>query len=228
LTTTTMVVGADVTRPGCGSMTDTDSVAAIVASEDDAFNRYPASFRCQESKMEMVKQFDEMPWERLEHWRKFNKLRSLKGPDGKKAAYPTSVVIYRDRVSESQFEQVVELENPQIQMILKQKYSTVQQEFPKILILSVQKRHHTRVYPTERADAQKFDNNGNPLPGLIVDRDVTYADKYNCFQQSHYCIISTARPAHYVVLVDTINALVDIVQKAVREICFLLVIGNFP
>jgi eukaryotic translation initiation factor 2C len=102
--------------------------------------------------MEMIKQFDELLEERLDHWRQFNELRKLNGPNGKKATYPTSIVVYRDGVSESQFEQVVELEYPQIQSVLKRMYRAVNQEFPKIMILSVQKRHHMRFYPTEKPD----------------------------------------------------------------------------
>ena len=204
LSSTTMVVGADVTHPSPGSMDDVDSVAAVVASEDNGFNRYPASLRCQASKMEMIDQFDAMLEERLEHW---------KGMNGN-TKYPTNIVIYRDGVSESQFEKVLELEYPQICHVIKKLYGTNKQDDPGVMMLSVQKRHHTRFYPEGKTDKDK-DKGGNPWPGLLVDRDVTYADKYNWFLQSHKNLLGTARPAHYVVLANTINADVEEVHKAV-------------
>jgi eukaryotic translation initiation factor 2C len=205
LSSTTMIVGADVTHPGPGSMDDVDSVAAVVANEDNAFNRYPASFRCQASKMEMIDQFDDMVAERLDHWKKSNGGHQ----------YPSNIIIYRDGVSESQFEKVLELEYPQIESVIERLYNAVPQKIPGVMMLSVQKRHHTRFYP-EKA-AQK-DENGNAYPGLLVDRGVTYADKYNWFLQSHRSILGTARPAHYVVLVNTINADMDEVHKAVSSL----------
>ena len=42
------------------------------------------------------------------------------------------------------------------------------------------KRHHTRFYPVEDADA---DHNGNPRPGTVVDRGVTAVYHFDFFLQ---------------------------------------------
>jgi eukaryotic translation initiation factor 2C len=65
-----IIVGTDVTRPE--SMRDVDSVAAVMASEGPDHVRYPASIRCQTSKMEMIEEIDTMLGERLEQWKKKN------------------------------------------------------------------------------------------------------------------------------------------------------------
>lgn len=49
----TMMVGIDVTHPGPGSQDGTPSIAAVVASVDDAFVQFPASLRVQQSKKEV-------------------------------------------------------------------------------------------------------------------------------------------------------------------------------
>lgn len=50
------------------------------------------------------------------------------------------------------------------------------------------KRHHTRFYPTEEANA---DRNGNPRPGTVVDRGVTAIYNFDFFLQGtshlHLC-----------------------------------------
>lgn len=42
------------------------------------------------------------------------------------------------------------------------------------------KRHHTRFYPTEAANA---DHNGNPKAGTVVDRGVTAVYNFDFFLQ---------------------------------------------
>lgn len=44
-----MLVGIDVTHAGPGSKAGTPSIAAVVASIDDAFVQFPASLRIQQS-----------------------------------------------------------------------------------------------------------------------------------------------------------------------------------
>ena len=51
--TPTMLVGMDVTHPGPGTVKGTPSIAAVVASSDLRFARYPCSMRIQESKKEV-------------------------------------------------------------------------------------------------------------------------------------------------------------------------------
>ena len=205
----TMIVGADVTHPGPASMREVPSVAAVVASEDADFCYYPASFRCQTSKMEMIEELDVMLGERLDHWKSKNGSRQL---------YPNKIVFYRDGISEGQFSACLNLEWPQIQSVIDTKYSAIGQIPAEVVLLSVQKRHHTRFYPIP--GTQLEDKNGNPKPGLVVDDHVTTVDKYDFFLQSHFALIGTARPANYVVLQDQIGCHPDALQKATYWHCF--------
>ena len=53
-------------------MKDLPNVAAVVASVDDKFNQYPASFHVQGSKQELIDGLADMMVERLEHWKDKN------------------------------------------------------------------------------------------------------------------------------------------------------------
>ena len=152
----TMVVGIDVTHPTPKSMEGTPSIAAVVASIDEHYAQWPGSIRCQASKQEMVSTLNEMMQERLKLWIKQNK----RGP--------AKILIYRDGVSEGQYKTVLEDELVQIREACKEIYEHRPQ--PKINIVVVGKRHHTRFYPT---DAGTADNRGNPKNGTVVDRGVT-------------------------------------------------------
>ena len=208
LSPTTMIVGADVTHPGPGAMDGAESIAAVVASEDSSFNRYPASFRCQTGTMEMIADLDGMLKERLEHWRAVNN----KNPATNGKMYPERILFYRDGVSEGQFKDVLEKEWPQIQYAIAVAYAEVQQPPAKTILFSVLKRHHTRFYTN---------NLRNPDPGLLVANSVTYPHKYDFYLQSHASPIGTARPAHYVVLKDEIDFSADAVQQATFWQCHL-------
>ena len=62
-----------------------------------------------------------------------------------------------------------------------------------------EKRHHIRFFPAPGPGADK---NGNPVPGVVVDRDVTHPFEYDFYLNSHSAIQGTARPTHYHVLLD--------------------------
>jgi hypothetical protein len=51
---------------------------------------------------------------------------------------------------------------------------------PKLTIVICGKRHHTRFFPTEVANAAQ---DGNPKPGTVVDRGVTAVYEFDFFLQ---------------------------------------------
>jgi len=63
---------------------------------------------------------------------------------------------------------------------------------PKINIIVVGKRHHTRFYPT-REDYADMEgrNKGNPPNGTVVDRGVTMERGKDFFLQAHYPLNGT-------------------------------------
>ena len=87
-----------------------------------------------------------------------------------KKTLPRRIIVYRDGVSEGQFNTVIEEEYPQMVESFKS-FGNVKQPYrPKLTIVICGKRHHTRFFPT---DSQFSDQNGNPRPGTVVDRGVT-------------------------------------------------------
>ncbi|KAI1090938.1 Piwi-domain-containing protein [Rostrohypoxylon terebratum] len=178
----TMVVGIDVTHsPMEGAL----SIAGMVASVDKDLGQWPAILRCQKNKGgEMVDQLEEMLTTRIQLWQSKNK------------RYPENIVVYRDGVSEGQYDLVRKEELPKLQKACQILYT--KNTMPKITIVVVGKRHHTRFY--------KYGARGpeNPPPGTIVDRGVTEAHIWDFFLQSHRPFKGTARPAHYVVVHDEI------------------------
>lgn len=202
----TMLVGIDVTHPSPGSQEDSPSVAGVVASIDARYTHYPASLRCQESRKEMVTALTPMLIERLRAWQSHNS-----------AHLPAHILIYRDGVSEGQFKRVLQEEGPQIDAAVQAIYPANAPK-PKIAIVVVGKRHHTRFYPMKSAEAHK---SGNPRNGTVVDRGITSENTWDFFLQAHTGLQGTARPAHYTVLKDEIGMGADGLEGVTHQLSYL-------
>ena len=94
-----------------------------------------------------------------------------------------------------QYKHVLERELPEIKAACKSISPTYK---PKISIIVVGKRHHTRFYPTDEAGSDG--KTGNCRPGTVVDRGVTAVYDFDFYLQAHAGIKGTARPAHYYVI----------------------------
>lgn len=183
--------------------------------------------------LQMITEIGPMMVERLEAFRKQN------------GRLPDSIIVYRDGVSESispsrtipqreclltqifagQFKAVLNEELPRVYEACGRMSAGYK---PKITIIIVGKRHHTRFYPTDKA---MVDRKGNPAPGTVVDRGITAAYDFDFFLQAHAGLQGTTRPAHYYVLHDEngfrANSLQSLVflppaQGIVRHIADLL------
>ncbi|KAF3933121.1 hypothetical protein ABW19_dt0201937 [Dactylella cylindrospora] len=154
-----MLVGMDVTHPSPLSAKGSPSIASIVASCDDTFMNYPCSLRIQ-PRGELIKDVFDMFLERLNEYRRCNP----KVPGGK----PSKIIIYRDGVSEGEYGRVLGYEFPEIIRAC-EAFETGYR--PRLTIIIVGKRHHTRFFPTEEAFVDS--KTRNCLPGTVVDRGVT-------------------------------------------------------
>lgn len=182
----TMFVGIDVTHPSPGSLVDAPSIAGVVANIDKQFAQWPASISLQDTaKREMVQGLKKMLQERLRTYSRHNQGR-----------LPDNIIIYRDGVSDSQYSAVLQEELPQLQDACRELYPANKTQ-PRMAIIVVGKRHHTRFFPIQERDSDKL---GNPVNGTLVDRAVTSHRGWDFFLQAHTCIQGTARPAHYVVI----------------------------
>ena len=187
----TMVVGIDVTHPSPGSAKNAPSVAGVVASIDRYLGQWPAALLVQQARKEMVEGLADMLKSRLKLWVKWNQ------------RLPENILIYRDGVSEGQYQTVLDEELPLLRKACAETYpaDSTKEGLPRMSIVIVGKRHHTRFYPAKEADADKF---SNPKNGTVVDRGVTEARNWDFFLQAHTAIKGTARPAHYYVVLDEI------------------------
>jgi eukaryotic translation initiation factor 2C len=202
----TILFGIDVTHPSPGSAESAPSIAGVVASVDSMFSQYPASMRTQRGRQEMVAELEEMIIERLKLWQKRNQNR-----------LPNKVIVYRDGVSEGQYRIVLESEYPAFVGAFNKLYGA-EAKHPKISIVMVGKRHHTRFYPTKIEDTDG--RTGNPQPGTVVDRGVTGEKLFDFFLLAHQGLQGTSKPAHYVVLKDDIKLGADQLQSLTHNLCY--------
>ena len=186
----TMLLGMDVTHPSPGSSANAPSVAGVAASIKSDCAQWPATVRSQAGREEMIQAVQEMVESRLRLWAKNNN-----------NAYPANIILYRDGVSEGQYQQVLAKEVTAIEAAAKKLYSPKDGKV-KITVVVCGKRHHTRFYPTNQQDA---DRSNNPPNGVIVDRGVTSEKDWDFFLQAHTGLQGTAKPAHYIVIRDDIK-----------------------
>ncbi|KAJ5591873.1 uncharacterized protein N7459_002242 [Penicillium hispanicum] len=218
----TMLVGIDVTHPSPGSSRTAPSVAGIVASVDASLAQWPAGIRIQPPRQEMVAGLDDLLTSRIKHWAQNNRNN-----------YPENIVVYRDGVSEGQYDTVLDSELPLLKRACAAVYPPADQKrgLPHIAIVVVGKRHNTRFYPTADADA---DRSANPLPGTVVDRGISESRNWDFYLQAHSALQGTARPAHYFTVWDEIfyprhpaapgsgaPGAADVLQDLTHKMCYL-------
>ncbi|KAJ0469097.1 putative post-transcriptional gene silencing PAZ-Argonaute family protein [Helianthus annuus] len=204
----TIIFGMDVSH-GAPGRSDVPSIAAVVSSRNWPFiSRYRASVRSQSSRVEMIDglfkpvapdQDEGMIRELLEDF-------YLSTPRLK----PENVIIFRDGVSESQFNQVLNIELEQIMAACKFLDESWE---PKFMVIVAQKTHHTKFFQTN--------SDYNVPPGTIVDNKVChpkYNDFYLCAQNGP---IGTTRPTHYHVLLDQIGFSADQLQELVHSLSYV-------
>jgi hypothetical protein len=235
LTPKTMIIGIDVTHPGETAMIGAPSVAAVVGSIDSHFAQWPVSLRAnypseKEDKQgkkkrqarEEVDELKAMVLERLQAYMEENKGRC-----------PDKLIVYRDGLSESQFDKCRTYEFQQIKAAIttaKQQWGW--NEIP-ILLMCAVKRHHNRLFP----DAQGGSNglligddpneahpksNDNPRPGTLVTQGITYGQGQDYFLISQKAIIGTARPTHYVILQNELaKTTLENIAVMTHNLCYL-------
>ncbi|KIX03285.1 uncharacterized protein Z518_06837 [Rhinocladiella mackenziei CBS 650.93] len=107
----TMVVGLDVTHPSPGSLSMAPSVVGIVASINESFGQWPADLSIQTGRQEMVAGLKSLMKGRLKLWSKHNH-----------DDYSKNILLYRDGVSEGQYNLVLDQELPEIRAACRDLY----------------------------------------------------------------------------------------------------------
>nr|XP_043628262.1 LOW QUALITY PROTEIN: protein argonaute 16-like [Erigeron canadensis] len=206
--TPTMIMGMDVSH-GSAGQSDIPSIAAVVGSHSwPLISRYKASARSQSSKVEMIQGLFEL----LEDGEDKGMMRELllefyRTSNNRK---PTQIIVFRDGVSESQFNQVINIELDQ--MIKAYQYLDGV-DVPKFTVIVAQKNHHTKLFQANGPE--------NVPPGTVVDSKVVHPRNYDFYMCTQPGLIGTSRPAHYHVLIDEIGFSPDALQSLILSLSYV-------
>ncbi|KAK6931929.1 Protein argonaute, N-terminal [Dillenia turbinata] len=190
-----MFIGADVNHPAPRNKT-CPSIAAVVATVNwPAATRYAARLRPQEHRKESISNFGEMCLELVDTYARINGRR------------PESVLVFRDGVSESQSNMVLNDELLDLKRVF-----VVANYFPTITVIVARKRHQTRLFLES--------GSGNVPPGTVVDTTIIHPFEFDFYLCSHQGIIGTSKPTHYHVLWDEHGFTSDQLQTVIYNLCF--------
>lgn len=200
----TMIIGADVSHASPGSRQA--SMAALTVSMDRFAGRYAAACQTNGHRVEMISEANirNMLTPLVDFWKK-----QVGG-----GRIPQQIYYIRDGVSESQFAHVLNQEIPHIKAVLdtfcEKKWDG------KVTVIVASKRHHVRAFPLGAGADQK----GNPLPGCLIERDVTMPNEWDFYLYSHIALQGTSRPVHYTVLHDDAKHRPEVLQNMIYEHCY--------
>ncbi|KAG9103624.1 pre-mRNA-splicing factor cwc22 [Ceratobasidium sp. 370] len=205
----TLVLGADVAHPAPGTE-GRPSFTALVGSVDSLGSKYVATHRAQTSRVEVIADLEDMAVHIIKLFQGYQKAVEKKATPG-----PKRILFYRDGVSEGQFKAVLEQELPALQRAC---VKCDLKPMPKITLVIVGKRHHTRMFPEDPKTA--FDQkSGNCEAGTVIDSIIGHPLEFDFFLLSHGGLIGTSRPAHYSVVHDDNNFTPDSLQKLTYQLC---------
>ncbi|EXJ61629.1 hypothetical protein A1O7_02058 [Cladophialophora yegresii CBS 114405] len=159
---------------------------------------------------------------------------------------PDQIIIYRDGLSEGQFDMCRNEELPKIKRAIEnlkrhrheghvKKNGGDAAELPDaataVILVCAVKRNHTRFFPADSTikndsvycggvDKEGY-YNYNPRPGTLIEDGVTYGDGQDFFLISQKAIIGTARPTHYVILGNETKHTRREIAEMTHNLCFL-------
>uniref|UniRef100_A0A7N6BUN4 Argonaute RISC catalytic component 2 n=1 Tax=Anabas testudineus TaxID=64144 RepID=A0A7N6BUN4_ANATE len=194
-------LGADVTHPPAGDGKK-PSIAAVVGSMDAHPSRYCATVRVQQHRQDIIQDLATMVRELLIQFYKSTRFK------------PTRIIYYRDGISEGQFNQVLQHEL----LAIREACIKLEKDYqPGITFVVVQKRHHTRLFCTDRNE--RVGKSGNIPAGTTVDTKITHPSEFDFYLCSHAGIQGTSRPSHYHVLWDDNHFSSDELQVLTYQLC---------
>ncbi|OWM69089.1 hypothetical protein CDL15_Pgr025276 [Punica granatum] len=204
----TLILGMDVSH-GSPGQSDIPSIAAVVSSRQwPLISRYRATVRTQSPKVEMIDSLFKKASDTEDEGIIRELLLDFYTTSGKRK--PDQIIIFRDGVSESQFNQVLNKELDQIIeacKFLDEKWS------PKFVVIVAQKNHHTRFF-------QPGSDNNVP-PGTIIDNKICHPRNNDFYLCAHAGMIGTSRPTHYHVLLDDVGYSPDDLQELVHSLSYV-------
>ncbi|KAF9486279.1 Piwi-domain-containing protein [Pholiota conissans] len=164
-----MIMGIDVGHPGPG--VQKPSITSLVYSTDRYATKYVALTAIQNPRTEIVEDLRVFTEKALSNFARMNSYM-----------YPANVVVFRDGVSEGEYEAVAQREIAEIKAAFQNRKIYRQQEpLPKLTFIIVTKRHHVLFFSTN----SKTDN---CPPGSVIDSGITHPTYRNFYLQSHAAI----------------------------------------
>ncbi|XP_019438722.1 PREDICTED: protein argonaute 16 isoform X1 [Lupinus angustifolius] len=206
--TPTMILGMDVSH-GSPGRSDIPSIAAVVGSRCwPLISRYRASARTQSSKVEIIDSL----YKPLDNGNDDGIVRELflDFYESSQRRKPTQIIVFRDGVSESQFNQVLNIE---LNQIIKAYQHLGEVDVPKFTVIVAQKNHHTKLFQANGLE--------NVPPGTVVDTKVTHPRNYDFYMSAHAGMFGTTRPVHYHVLLDEIGFSADSLQNLIHSLSYV-------
>ncbi|ESQ51884.1 hypothetical protein EUTSA_v10016224mg [Eutrema salsugineum] len=206
----TLILGMDVSHgsPGRASV---PSIAAVVGSKCwPNISRYRAAVRTQSPKLEMIDSlFQPVEDTEKEDNGIMNEL-FLEFYQTSNKRKPKQIIIFRDGVSESQFNQVLNIE---VDQIIKAYQRLGETDVPKFTVIVAQKNHHTKLFQARGHE--------NVPAGTVVDTKIVHPTNYDFYMCAHAGIIGTSRPAHYHVLLNEIGFSPDDLQNIIHCLSYV-------
>ncbi|CAH2070229.1 unnamed protein product [Thlaspi arvense] len=202
----TIIIGMDVSHGSPNS--DEPSVSAVVSSREwPLISKYRAFVRTQSPKVEMIDNLFNRVSDKDDDGIMRELLFDFQTCSGRK---PDHIIIFRDGVSESQFNQVLNIELDQMMQACKfldEKWD------PKFTVIIAQKNHHTRFFQTNSPD--------NVPAGTIIDSKICDPRNNDFYLCAHAGMLGTTRPTHYHVLFDQIGFSTDDLQELVHSLSYV-------
>ena len=204
----TMIIGADVSHPSPGL--EAPSLVAMTMSFDKQACRYVAGVQSNSTHVEMIAErpIEDIMRPLLQEW-------STTVGEG---ALPQHVYYFRDGVSEGQYHRVLDTEVARLRAMMKKMSECNPNYKVNFTVIVCEKRHHIRFFPQQGSAAS--DQNGNPLPGTLVERDVTHPFENDFYLCSHRALQGTARPTHYHVIADEEGVPIEKLQAMIYEMSY--------
>ncbi|KAJ0837844.1 putative post-transcriptional gene silencing PAZ-Argonaute family protein [Helianthus annuus] len=192
-----MFIGADVNHPAAMNA-ESPSIAAVVGSVDRGATRYVARVWPQGHRKEEIVNFGSVCLDLINTYAKINKVK------------PNKIVVYRDGVSDDQFEMVLNKE-----MVDMKKAIYTEHYRPFVTFVVAQKRHTTRLFLNNENEI------GNVPPGTVVDTNIVHTSNFDFYLCSHFGGIGTSKPTHYTVIWDEIGFSSNEIQRLTYDLCFV-------
>nr|XP_055091655.1 piwi-like protein 1 isoform X6 [Symphalangus syndactylus] len=176
------------------------SIAGFVASINEGMTRWFSRCIFQDRGQELVDGLKVCLQAALRAWNSCNEYM------------PSRIIVYRDGVGDGQLKTLVNYEVPQFLDCLK---SIGRGYNPRLTVIVVKKRVNARFF------AQSGGRLQNPLPGTVIDVEVTRPEWYDFFIVSQSVRSGSVSPTHYNVIYDNSGLKPDHIQRLTYKLCHI-------